>query len=81
MHSTGREPGVQALDGTGQRTLRPIALQGAGGFEINAVATDGAVRFEVLNARGFRVRGFTTDDASPFQGDSLLRFESTSRVM
>ena len=28
-------------------------------------------RAEVLDALGFRIRGYTKDDALPFQGDSL----------
>jgi hypothetical protein len=55
----------------GQVTLRPLDLSGVRGITINADATKGKVAVEVLNEDGFRVRGFSKDDAIPVTGDSL----------
>ncbi len=38
---------------------------------MNADAADGSVRVELLNDDGYRVRGFSRDDAVPMKGDSL----------
>ena len=38
---------------------------------VNADASDGTVRAELLTAEGNRVRGFTKDDCQPMTGDSL----------
>jgi hypothetical protein len=66
-----RFAGIRPLDGTGQVTLRAVALQGICAIELNADAAKGSVRIEVLDASGFRVRGFTKEDSIPFQGDAL----------
>ncbi|MBL8825963.1 MAG: hypothetical protein JNM18_03195 [Planctomycetaceae bacterium] len=61
----------QTLENVGQATLRPIDLGGVRKLTVNADAADGAVRVEVLTADGYRVRGFTQDDAEPLTSDSL----------
>ena len=60
-----------ALEHVGQITLRPIDMSGVRDLTVNADATDGEVRVELLTADGYRVRGFTQDDATPLIGDSL----------
>ncbi len=55
----------------GQITLRPLDLRDIRRITINADATQGQIAVEVLNEDGFRVRGFSKDDAIPVTGDSL----------
>ena len=66
-----RFAGLQPLEEAGQVTLKPIRLLGADSIEVNAVAGPGAVRVEVLDEIGYRLRGYTKDDAVPIKGDSL----------
>lgn len=60
-----------ALEHVGQITLRPIDMSGVRDLTVNADATDGEVRVELLTADGYRVRGFTQGDVTPLIGDSL----------
>jgi len=62
------EPPVNTI---GQITLKPRDLTGVKTITFNADASKGEVRLEVLNEDGYRVRGFSKDDAVPLQGDSL----------
>ena len=55
-------------EGCGQITLKPLELSAQ--LSVNADASSGSVRVEVLDAAGRRVRGFTRDDAVPIEGDS-----------
>jgi hypothetical protein len=55
----------------GQVTLRPRDLTGCREMTINAEASGGSVQVEVLNADGYRVRGFAREDALPITGDGL----------
>ncbi len=59
------------LENTGQVTLKPIALSGNETLTLNADASNGEVRVELLDADLRRVRGFTRDDAIVITGDSL----------
>lgn len=59
------------LTNIGQATFRPLDLAGVTEIVINADASKGNVRVEVLNDEGYRVRGFAKDDATPLTGDSL----------
>jgi dienelactone hydrolase len=59
------------LENVGQITLKPLDLHGAGDIAINADASEGSIRVEILNEDGYRMRGFSEDDASPITGDSL----------
>jgi hypothetical protein len=65
--STLRKP----LEHIGQVTLKPQDLSGVRQILVNADATGGAVRVEILNADGYRIPGFTRNDAAPLTGDSL----------
>lgn len=65
--STLRKP----LENIGQVTLRPLDLSGCERITINADASKGSVRVELLDAEGRRVRGFAREDAVPLRGDSL----------
>jgi len=62
---------VHPIERVGQLTLKPIDLDGAKRILINADASKGAARVEILNADAYRIRGFTKDDAVPITSDSI----------
>ncbi|HVF10661.1 MAG TPA: hypothetical protein VNA16_07655 [Abditibacteriaceae bacterium] len=66
-----RFAGIRPQQQIGQITLRPLEISNCQDITTNANAGAGAVRVEVLDANGFRVRGFTREDAIPIRGDSL----------
>jgi hypothetical protein len=66
-----RFAGVRPIEQFGQITLKPIPLDGVAGLSLNADASAGAVRVEVLSHDGYRVRGYTKDDAIPIAQDGL----------
>jgi len=55
----------------GQVTLRPLSLAGVAGITLNADAEGGRVLVELLDADGYRVRGFGREEAVPIEGDDL----------
>lgn len=59
------------LENVGQVTLKPFDLKGCSEITLNADAGQGSIRVELLNEDGYRMRGFTREDAVPIQGDSL----------
>jgi hypothetical protein len=59
------------LENIGQLTFKPLDLAGVTSISINADAGKGSVRVELLNADGYRVRGYTRDDATVIEGDGL----------
>ena len=70
--TVGKEvPKAAKLNTIGQVTLRALDLSGVKSITINADATKGKVSVEVLNEDGYRVRGFSKDDAMPVTGDAL----------
>ena len=66
-----RFAGVRPLEKIGQLTLRARPLAGVKGMTVNADASQGAVRVELLNEQGYRIPGFTKADASPLASDAL----------
>lgn len=62
---------MKPVENIGQVTLKPIDLTGVTAITVNADAAKGAVRIEVLNDKGYRMRGFTKADATPMSGDEL----------
>src|SRR5688500_3303214 len=62
---------LKPLENIGQVTLKPLDLKGVKGITVNADASNGSVHVELLDADGYRVRGFAKDDASAIQGDGL----------
>jgi hypothetical protein len=62
----------KTLKNVGQITLKPITLTGRTSITVNADASLGSVRVEVLNEDGYRIRNHTRDDAEVLRGDSLL---------
>jgi len=68
----GQKKGQPQLVNTiGNVTLRALDLTGIKAITLNADASKGAVRLEVLNEDGYRLRGFTKDDAVPMKTDGL----------
>lgn len=65
-----RFAGVRPIEKIGQVTFKPADLGGAKTLTLNAAIT-GALRVEVLNEGGYRIPGFTKEDAVPLAGDSL----------
>jgi hypothetical protein len=55
----------------GQITLKPLDLAEVGSITVNADAATGKVFVELLNEDGYRVRGFSKDDAEPI-ADNVL---------
>lgn len=66
-----RVAGLRPTEGTGQITLKPVPLAGCKQITVNADATQGSVRAEILDEDGYRMRGFAREDAVPMTGDSL----------
>lgn len=52
-------------------TLRALDFSGVKSIAINADASRGSVRAELLNDDGYRVRGFTQDESQPLTADGL----------
>ncbi|MSU23272.1 MAG: hypothetical protein EXS32_05540 [Opitutus sp.] len=67
----GAAAGPVVTNHLGQVTLRPLDLRGVTAITVNADAAAGAVRVEILDEDGYRVRGFTRDEAVPLRGDGL----------
>ncbi len=59
------------LENVGQVTLKPLDFKGCTDIMLNADATSGSIRVELLNEDGYRVRGYSKDDAVVIRGDSL----------
>ncbi len=55
----------------GQITLRPMDLSKVREITLNADASQGSIAVELLNEDGYRVRGFSKDDATPITENSL----------
>jgi hypothetical protein len=55
----------------GQVTLRPLELKNLTSIRINADASRGSVRVEILNEDGYRMRGFTKEDESTISENGL----------
>lgn len=66
-HPTLKEP----LKNIGQITLKPLDLTGRSELLVNADASAGSVRIEVLDELGYRLRGYAREDAAPMTSDSL----------
>jgi hypothetical protein len=62
---------VEPVDQVGQITLKPLDLKGIRSCTLNADASRGAIRVEVLDGEERRIRGFTSEDCTPLTGDAL----------
>ena len=59
------------LEKIGQITMKPIDFTGRQELLVNADATGGSIRIEILDEDGYRVRGFNAELAAPITSDSL----------
>ena len=66
-----RFAGVRPIEKFGQITFKPIDLKNCQAITLNADAAGGTIRAEILNSDGYRVRGYSKDDAVVIEGDSL----------
>jgi hypothetical protein len=66
-----RLDGFVSIDaGDGEVTTKPLRMSGDR-LIVNANASEGSVRVEILDAGGKPIPGFTKDDADPIRGDSV----------
>ena len=63
--------GLTPVDEVGQLTLNPLHLDRDTRITINADASGGDIRLELLDSSGYRVKGFSRDQAEPLVGDRL----------
>ena len=59
------------LRNIGQTTLKPIDLTRYSDITLNADASEGGIRVEVLDISGRRIRGWSAEDAVEVKGDCL----------
>mgnify|MGYP000978267705 CR=1 FL=1 len=64
-----RFAGIRPMEDIGQVTLKARDLSGVEEILLNANAEQGTVKVEILTDGGFRVKGFTKDDAVALTGD------------
>lgn len=64
-----RFAGVRPIEQVGQVTFRVVDFTGVSALTLNA-AIQGGIRVEVLNEEGYRLPGFTKEDAVPLLGDA-----------
>ena len=69
--SRDRFAAIEPTDAIAQVTLKSIQLRNVKRVTINADATDGDVRIELLNAEGYRVAGYTRDQSVIITGNSF----------
>lgn len=62
---------IEPTDAIAQVTLKSIQLRNVKRVTINADATDGDVRVELLTAEGYRVAGYTRDQSVIITGNSF----------
>lgn len=66
-----RFAGIRPVKQIGQVTLRRTDLTDVSAITVNADAARGSVRVEILDADGYRIQGFTREDAIAISGDGL----------
>ena len=66
-----RFAGLRPRQEIAQITLKPMTAAALAAATLNADASRGSIRPELLDADGRRLRGFTREDAVPLAGDSL----------
>jgi hypothetical protein len=75
-----RFSGVLPTESVGQITLKAVDLRNVTSLTVNADSSKGEVRVEILNEDGYRMPGFTRDEATPIVGDSLRHAVSWSNT-
>lgn len=66
-----RFAGLRPIEKFGQITFKEIQLNNCQAITLNADASAGSIRAEILNADGYRVKGYSKDNAIVITGDSL----------
>lgn len=66
-----RFAGLRPIEKLGQVTLRPRSLRGVKELRLNADASRGAIRVELLDATGYRFPGYTKADSLSLSADGL----------
>jgi len=66
-----RFAGVRPTERIGQVTLRAVDLKDVSSITINTDASGGSARVEILNEDGYRMLGFTRDEAIAITADQL----------
>lgn len=69
---------VRPIEQVGQVTLKPMRLESHEGITVNADASKGAVRVELLTEDGYGLSGFTRADAVPITTDGLRQLVAWS---
>jgi hypothetical protein len=64
-------PKLAKANTIGQVTLKPISLNQVRSMTLNGDASHGKIFVELLNEEGFRVRGYSKEDAVPIVADSV----------
>jgi hypothetical protein len=59
------------VENIGQVTLKPLLVKGCTELTVNADASKGSVRVELLTEDGYRVRGYSKADAVRIEGDAV----------
>jgi hypothetical protein len=67
-------PKIKSPPDIGQITFKPIDLKGRTELYVNANATGGAVWAEILDADGYRVRGFDKANCVPLKKKDSTRY-------
>jgi hypothetical protein len=62
---------IEPIETLGQITLKPLDLRAYRAITLNADASDGMVRVEVLDADGYQVAGFSKKQAVAIRGDRV----------
>jgi hypothetical protein len=62
---------IEPVERVGQVTLKPLDSEGIRGCTLNADASGGAIRVEILDAEERRIRGFTREEAVALTRDGL----------
>ncbi len=66
-----RFAGLRPIEEIGKITLKPVNLSECKCFTINADASHGSVRAELLDGQGLRVEGFNLEQVTSLTGDNL----------
>ncbi len=66
-----RFAGLEPIEQYGQVTLKPMELDGHSSITINADATSGSIQVELMDEDGYRIQGFSKEEAVSIRGDDL----------
>ncbi len=66
-----RFAGIRPIEKIGQITLQPMLIENVAALSLNADATSGAIRMEILNSNGWKLEGYTREESEVIQGNHL----------